>query len=82
MSGIEKESHWKRWLQTGNWNHLVALRFYNCQWFGNDHWRAMVKNAGSFQNLAWLDLGNILNLKKTLTRLEISRRAMFKDSKH
>lgn len=68
LSGIEKESNWKRWLWTGNWNHLGSLRFYNCQWFENDHWRAMVRNANSFQNLTWLDLGNILNLMKTLTR--------------
>jgi hypothetical protein len=54
---MDKRIDLEQFVSFNNWNHLVRLSFYECGWFNDDDWRALVEHAGNFNNLKKLSLG-------------------------
>jgi hypothetical protein len=46
----------EQFLSFNNWNHLARLSFWNCDWFNDDDWKALVEHAANFNNLKELGL--------------------------
>jgi hypothetical protein len=54
---IKQRIDLKQLLSFNNWNHVAFLSVYECGWFNDDDWKALVEHAANFKNLEELDLG-------------------------